>query len=192
MKARLVLLAAMSVVVGLNACGDPTNIQASALTSLDTLSVFALSGTPPSYPSGISLLARQPVRVDGFAVFDVAFDIDADGNAIVYPVKLVVASVGGSRPVGLQRVTTQFDSVTAAPKDGYQTDSAVVLLPGETAVIQSAHNTVGDICQFALNPNIFAKVAVDSVNLTSRTLFLRLGLDPNCGFRSFVEGVPAN
>jgi hypothetical protein len=190
MKARLVLLATMSVVVGLAACGDPTNVKATTSTTTDTLSIFALSGSPPSYPSGIALVSRQPVKVDGFANFDIAFDIDASGNAVIYPVKLVVTSPGGSRPVGLQKVSAPFDQVTEAPKDGYKTDLAVVLAPGETVAIQSPHNTTGDICQFAINPNIFAKVAVDSVNLASRTLYLRLGLDPNCGFRSFAEGIP--
>jgi hypothetical protein len=192
MKARLVLLATMSVVVGLNACGDPTNLQASGINSVDTLSVFALSGTPPSYPSGLNALARQPVRVDGNANFDVAFDIDGSGNAVVYPVKLVVSLPGGSRVVGMQTLATVFDSVTSAPKSGYQTDTAVVLAPGNTLVLQSQHNFSGDLCQFAINGNIFAKVAVDSVDLASRTLFLRLGLDPNCGFRSFVEGLPTS
>jgi len=193
MKARLVLLATTSVVVGLNACGDPTSLRANLITSVDTLSVFALSGTPPSYPSGINLLARQVVRVDGGAAFDVAFDIDADGNAVVFPVKQVVSTPGGSRAIGLQRLLVQFDSVTQAPKTNYQIDTAsFVLTPGTTVVIQAQHNFSGDICQFALNPNIFAKVAVDSVNLASRTVFVRMGLDPNCGFRSFVAGVPTS
>jgi hypothetical protein len=190
MKARLALLAAMSVVVGLNACGNPTNLKASLPTSVDSLSVFALSGTPPTYPSGISLIARQAVRVDGFASFDVALDIDASGNAIIYPVKMVVSSPGGSRPVAMLKVGGIFDQVVEAPKTGYEADSALVLAPGEVVVIQSAHNTSGDLCQFAINPNIFAKLAVDSVNLASRTLFFRLGLDPNCGFRSFATGIP--
>ncbi len=181
----------MAVVVGLNACGDPTSLSASGITSVDTLQVFALSGTPPSYPSGIALLVRQPVRVDGNATFDVAFDIDDSGHAIVYPVNLVVSVPGGSRPVGLQKLATAFDQVTEAPKSGYG-DSSFVVNPGETLVIQSQHNFSGDICQFALKPNIFAKIAVDSVNLASRTLFLRLGLDPNCGFRSFAEGIPTS
>jgi hypothetical protein len=59
-------------------------------------------------------------------------------------------------------------------------------------MVQAAHNSSGDLCQFALNPNIYAKIAVDSINLASRTLFLRLGLDPNCGFRSFVAGIPTS
>jgi hypothetical protein len=192
MNLRLGLLATMSVVVGLNACGDPTSLKASLTTSVDSLRVFALSGTPPSYPSGISILARQPVRVDGNASFDVAFDIDQNGDAIVYPVKLVVSVPGGSRPVAMQKLPLAFDQVEAAPKSGYQSDSAFTMLPGQTVVIQSQHNFSGDLCQFALNPNIFAKFGVDSVNLASRTVYVRMGLDPNCGFRSFAAGIPTS
>lgn len=180
----------MFVVVGLNACGNPTNLKASLPTSVDSLSVFALSGTPPTYPSGIALLARQAVRVDGFASFDVALDIDAAGNAVIYPVKLVVSSPGGSRQVALLKVAGTFDSVADAPKTGYETDSSLVMTPGQVVVVQSPHNTSGDLCQFTLSPNIYAKIAVDSINVASRTLFLRLGVDPNCGFRSFVTGIP--
>jgi hypothetical protein len=192
MKARLALLATMCVVVVLNACGDPTSLKASAATSVDTLFVFALSGTPPSYPSGISLLVGQAVQVNGFAGFDVAFDIDADGNAIVYPIKLVIPSVSGSRAVGLLKLDTPFETVLEAPATGYEFDSAFVASPGETLVIRSQHNFSQDVCQFALNPYLYAKIAVDSVSLASRTIYLKLGLDPNCGFRSFATGVPTN
>jgi hypothetical protein len=192
MKARLAVLATLCVVVVLNACGDPTNLRASSINSVDTLYVFALSGTPPTYPSGVSILGRSAVRVDGFAGFDVAFDIDASGKAVVYPVKLVVRNPGGSRPVGLQKVAGSFETVLEVPSTGYENDSSLVLAPGETVVIQSAHNGTNDICQYALSPYLFAKIAVDSVNLASRTIYLQLGLDPNCGFRAFASGIPTS
>jgi hypothetical protein len=192
MKARLALVAAIAVAAVLNACGDPTSIEASLPTSVDTLSVFALSGTPAAYPSGIAIVGRQPVRVDGFANFDVAFDINAQGNAVIYPVRLVVASPGGSRPVFLQKVAGAFDAVTSAPKTGFTSDTALVMAPGEVVVVQSAHNSSGDLCQFALNPNIFAKFAVDSVSLVSRLIYMKMAVDPNCGFRSFVAGIPTS
>ena len=190
MKGRLAILATMCVAVVLNACGDPTNLRATAFTTVDTLSVFALTGTPPSYPSGVSIVAGQAVRVDGFASFDVALDIDASGRAVVYPVKLIVSSPGGSRPVGLQKVASGFEAVLEAPRTGYGNDASVVVAPGETVVIQAVHNGGGDICQYALSPYLYAKIAVDSVSLASRTLYLRMGVDPNCGFRSFAAGVP--
>jgi hypothetical protein len=190
MKARIAIVATLCVVSVLNACGDPTNLRASLPTGNDTLSVFALSGTPPSFPSGISIIARQAVRVDGFAGFDVAFDIDPTGKPVIYPVRLIVSSPGGTRAVGMQRVSGLFDSVTVAPKTGYHTDSSFVLGLGEVVAIESPHNSSGDLCGFAISPNIYAKFAVDSVNLNTRTLFVRMGVDPNCGFRSFVEGIP--
>ena len=189
MKARLAVIAAGLTAALLSACGDPTALKASLLNSVDTLSVFALSGTPPNYPSGVALVSRQPVHVDGFALFDVAFDINADGNAVIYPVKLIVAS-GSARPVNMQTIAQPFDLVTEAPKTGYQGDSALVAPIGQTIVVQSAHNSAADLCQFAINPNIYAKISVDSVNLASRSIYFRMGLDPNCGFRSFAEGVP--
>src|SRR3954465_12798210 len=111
MKARIAFLATLFGVVILSACGDPTSLKATSFTSVDTLSVFALSGTPPAYPSGISIVARQAVLVNGFAGFDVAFDINANGKAVVYPVKLVVTSLNGARPVGLQKVSGTFETV---------------------------------------------------------------------------------
>jgi len=192
MKARLAVLATMCVAVVLSACGDPTNLKANLLNSVDTLFVYALTGTPPSYPSGVSIVASQAVRVDGFAGFDVALDIDAAGRPVVYPVKLVVASPGTARPVGLQKVAAPFAAVLEAPSAGYNTDASVVLAPGETVVIRSPHNGSGDICQFAVSPYLYAKITVDSVNLDSRILYLRMGIDPNCGFRSFADGVPTS
>ncbi|HEY8832470.1 MAG TPA: hypothetical protein VIM21_08155 [Gemmatimonadaceae bacterium] len=192
MKARLALLATMCVVVLLNACGNVASLKATIPTFVDTLSLWSLSGTPPSYPSGIAITTRQIVRVDGFASFDIALDIDANGNTVIYPVKLVVAVPGGTRAVALQKVPGTFESVLDAPKTGFETDSALVMAVGDVVVVQAPHNGSGDICQFAISPNIYAKLAVDSVNLASRVIYLRMGFDPNCGFRSFADGIPTS
>ena len=192
MKARLAVFAAMCVALVLSACGGPTSLKARLSTSTDSLTVYALSGTPPSYPSGVSLTGRQVVRVDGSGSFDIALDIDSNGNAVIYPVKLVVSTPAGARPVGLQMVAGIFDSVTTAPATGFESDSVLVLTAGQVVAIQSPHNGSGDICQYAISPYLYAKIVVDSVNLTSRTLFVRVGLDPNCGFRSLVDGVPTS
>ena len=192
MKLRLAMFATTCAVVVLNACADPMSIKATSANAFASLSVFALSGTPPSYPSGVAVLGLNAVQVDGFAGFDIAFDIDASGNPIAYPVKLVVNSPTGSRLVGLLKVAQPFESVLEAPKTGFENDLPFVVAPGETLVVQSAHNFSGDLCQFALSPYIYAKIAVDSVNLTTRHIYLQLGLDPNCGFRSFADGIPTS
>ncbi len=190
MKARLALITTMCVVTVLSACGNIASLKATLPTFTDTLSLWALSGTPPSYPSAIAIPTRQIVRVDGLAGFDIAFDIDANGKTVVYPVKLIVATPGGSRPVGIQKIPRSFEDVPAAPTTGFQTDSSLVIGPGEVVVVQSPHNGSGDLCQFSISPNLYAKVAVDSVNLATRVIYLRVGFDPNCGFRSFADGIP--
>jgi hypothetical protein len=192
MKVRLVLVATICVAAVLNACGDPTNIKAQLPTLVDTLSVWALSGSPPSYPSAISIPRRQIVNVSAAASFDVALDINAAGQPVIYPVRLVVSTPGGGRPVGLQKVPGTFETVTAAPRSGYETDSALVVALGETVVVQAPHNIAQEVCQFAISPNLYAKIAVDSVNLASRILYFRLATDPNCGFRSFANGIPTS
>lgn len=192
MKLRLALLATMWAVVGLSACSDPISLTASGATSVDTLSIFALSGTPPAYPNALSIPARRTVPVNGLGGFDVAFDIDAANNVVIYPVRLIV-SLGSAVPqVGMQKVAGTFESIDAAPTTGYKVDSALVVSPGEVVVIEAAHNQDGDICQFALSPNLYAKISIDSVFPATRTIKFRMGFDPNCGFRSFAAGIPTS
>lgn len=186
------LAVAAAAVTLLSACGDNNLFDATAPTIADDYTIFALTGTPPAYPSALDTYFRQPVRVDGSGAFDVAFDIDPSGKVIVYPVKLVVRSLTGERRVGLMRVTGDFDLVTSAPKATYQTDSALVVAPHEVIVIEAARNGSGDACQFALSPNIYTKLVVDTVAVATRTITLKTVMDPNCGFRSFEEGIPKN
>jgi hypothetical protein len=129
--------------------------------------------------------------VDGNASFDVAFDINADGNAILYPVKLIVSSIGGNRPVGLRKVAGTFDSITEAPSGIYQTDTAVVASKGEIVVVEANRGSSGDVCSFNISPNIYTKILVDSIDTASHTITIQTVMDPNCGFRSFATGIPS-
>jgi hypothetical protein len=191
MAFRKLAVAALGVTL-LSACGNDTLFDASTPTVADVYTVFALTGTPPAYPSALDTYFRQPVRVDGSGSFDVAFDLAPDGKVVIYPVKLVVRSLTGDRRIGLMKVTGDFDLITSAPKATYQTDSAVVVAPGEVVVIEAQRNASGDACQFALSPNIYTKMVVDSVATATRTITVQTVMDPNCGFRSFEAGIPKN
>jgi hypothetical protein len=191
MPFRKLTVAALAVTL-LSACGNDSLFNASAPTIADTYTIFALTGTPPAYPSALDTYFRQPVRVDGSGAFDVAFDLDPSGRIVIYPVKLVVRSLNGDRRIGLMKVAESFALVTSAPKGTYQTDSAVVVSPGEVVVIEAQRNRGSDACQFALSPNIYTKLVVDSVAIATRTITVRTVMDPNCGFRSFEEGIPGN
>jgi hypothetical protein len=132
---------------------------------------------------------RAAVRVDGNANFDVAFDVDDAGHAILYPVQKIVSQIGGSRKVGLRKVSGGFSDVTLAPTGTYA-DSIVVASKGDIVIVQAQRNGSGDACQFDISPYIYTKVLVDSIAVDTRTVVLQTVMDPNCGFRSFEAGIP--
>lgn len=186
-KFALALVASASV---LTACGNSQLLQASLPTVQDAYIVFALTGTPAAYPSGLNTYVRSAVRVDGNANFDVAFDIDSSGHAILYPVQKIVSSLSSARHVGLRKVAGTFENVTIAPSGTYA-DSTIVASEGDIVIVQAARNGTGDACQFDISPYIYTKMLVDSIAVDTRTIVLQTVLDPNCGFRSFESGIPA-
>lgn len=193
-KLALGAVAASFIFIG---CDNSNPFAAQLPTAEDVFTIFALTGTPPAYPSGLNTYGRTPTRVDGNASFDVAFDINSDGNAILYPVKLVVSSVSGDRPVGLRLIpgtfdSTTFNSVASAPTGTYQTDTAVVASKGQIVVVEANRGLSGDVCSFSLSQNIYTKIFVDSIDVASHTIMIRTVMDPNCGFRSFEVGIPSN
>lgn len=189
MTSRKLALALIACASMLTACDDPNLLQAQLPTVTDIYDVFALSGTPASYPSGINTYVRTPVRVDGTANFDVAFDIDEQNRVVMYPVQRVVSNIAGTRRVGLRKVPGTFADVTLAPTGTYS-DSSVLASPGEVVIVQSIRNGVNDACQFDISPYIYTKMTVDSLSLASRVIRVSAVLDPNCGFRSFESGIP--
>ena len=190
MTSRKFALAMIASAAILTACDDPDLLRASLPTVEDVYTVFALTGTPAAYPSGINTYVRAAVRVDGSGNFDVAFDIDNQGRAILYPVQKIVSSLSSTRRVGLRKVAGPFDSVTVAPTGTYA-DSVIVASEGDIVVVQSIRNGSGDACQFDISPYIYTKMLVDSIAADTRTIKVQAVLDPNCGFRSFESGIPS-
>jgi hypothetical protein len=190
MNLRKIALGAASATLIFVGCDNSNPFAAQFPTTLDSYLLFALTGNSPAYPSGLNTFSRTATRVDGNAAFDVAFDIDKNGNAILYPVKLIVSSIGGDRPVGLKKVPGKFIDVLSAPTGTYQGDTAVVAGKDEVVVVETYRGGSGDICSFSLSPYIYSKINIDSVNVATRTISISTVLDPNCGFRSFADGIP--
>ena len=188
---RLALAAALVAVITPAACSDPFALKADAKTVVESLAVFALTGTPLGFPAAINTATATLQRVDPSFNFDIAFDIDAQGRAILIPVKLVGGSATASKQVGLQKITSSFDAVTLAPTSGYQYDSVLVLASGESGLVQLNAGT--GQCQVFVNQFLYSKLVIDSVSAPRRAIFFRFVHDPNCGFRALVPGeVPKN
>lgn len=184
-----------AVSFGASACDNPNTTDNLVAVIADTLTVYALSGTPPSYPAAFLASSGAVTRADGGFNFDVAFDINASNQVVVYPQKLVgvpcvvgalnCGGAAGGKPVGLQRVTVAFDSLTRGPTAGYQFDSTFTLTPGQSLAmqVQSASE-----CPLSFSTVSYSKFVIDSIDITRRAIYFRSVINPNCGYRSLVPG----
>jgi hypothetical protein len=165
------------------ACGDTFGLPRAGIENeLETLSVFALTGTPVSSPSGLRLETRSVVRTDQNPVFDFAFDIDADGHVLLLP----TGALRLGRASGALVTATPFDEILVAPDTRYQLDSAVVLDSGTVAIIHSRPIT----CGFGLSARFYAKMRVTAIDLTDRKIDFEILIDTNCGYRGLELGLP--
>ncbi len=183
---RALLAAALLVAAGAAACEDPFAVHASSENFDESFELWALSGTPVAYPSAVLVPQGSAVRLDAAGSFDLAFDIDPDGRLKVYPVNSVVAPVGGSRVVEFQRITGPYNTVVEAPRTGWTQDSVLVVNPGSAFLVKV--NTA--FCLYDVRQYVYAKFYVDSVLTADRRIKLAARINPNCGYRSLLEGVP--
>lgn len=194
MRRRLASASALALIGTIAVGCHDTNLYTSdSPVTTDTLVAYALSGTPGSLPSALAVTYRSTVRVDGSGIFDVGFDFDAQNRIVVSPVRALVSPLLGAPLVGLQLPGGTFDSITRAPNGYYRPDTSVVVTPGQPFVLVTSRPTGSNSCVIDANPHIYAKVVIDSTRpTTTREIFMRVTVDPNCGYKSFVDGIPTS
>ncbi|OLC09616.1 MAG: hypothetical protein AUH41_04815 [Gemmatimonadetes bacterium 13_1_40CM_66_11] len=167
------------------ACGDSFGLQAYRSNVVDTVSLYALSGTPVTKPSGYALL-NGAVRTEQVAYFDFAFDIDTAGRAVLLP----TGALKLGQQSGLQLSTQAFDSLRIAPTANYHLDSAVVVHDSSVVLAHSAQVPCGN----GFLTYYYAKLHVLTIDTTStpngRRIDFAILADLNCGFRGLEPGVP--
>lgn len=168
------------------ACSDPFKLKAQYSNEPFIYSVYGMSGAgPANAPAALDVIGRSAVKVDGTFGFDIAFDFDGHGKILIIPQKLVGTPMTGGRVVALQRISGAYESVMEAPTRNWMLDSAVAVIPGETVGIRLTTAS----CLYQLSSEMVAKIVIDSVK-TGGLIFGRGIINPNCGFRSFAEGIP--
>jgi len=192
MTARIIALAIALLAVA--ACEDVTrSIDATREVAEDTLTVFPLRGSPASAPTALDLLGLRALRVGepnaqcvNFCPYDIAIDTSA-GAALVYPTQLI--QTNPFPDIGLLEAIAPFDSIAEAPTSGYQDTAAVSLTAGETVIVRARNACTGG---FAGRNFFYAKVQLLELGSSSgfRTARFRIRTNPNCGFRSFADGLP--
>jgi hypothetical protein len=191
MQVRLpALIVAVGAVVALNGC-DSTSIKAqfANVDSPNTV-VYALNGTPATFPAALLFRggSSNPVRVDANFLFDVAFDLNATGEVKVYTMRAVASQFVAGHRVGLLTDTTSFANVKFAPTSGYKYDSSMVVPVGRTVLVDVIEQSCSPY--LILGQNIHAKFVIDSVKATTRTIYVHFLANLNCGFTSLGEGLP--
>lgn len=186
-RALLAALAAITAITYMSGCDKATGIKAQFQNLEAKPTVYAMNGTAPTQPAALSVRSVTAVRIDATFQFDLAFDLDAAGAVQVYAIGRVANENVATHRVGMQIGALDFSSTVRAPTGGYSYDSVMALPIGKTLLVdvldQNCTNSF-------LGVNIRAKIGVDSVNTTTRAIFLHVLSNPNCGFRSLNQGEP--
>ncbi|MEP7066347.1 MAG: hypothetical protein ABI889_09965 [Gemmatimonadota bacterium] len=192
MKVRFLVLS-IGVGAAAAACADPLKTKATLATIDDTAAVFALTGAPESAPTAINITFPRAVIATPSENYDVVFDIRHD-SAFAYPPHAISVSL----TAGLQLATEPFDQITKAPTTGYNDTTPQFVKAGDVLLVQStsAQCTTQGV---QARRFIYAKIVIDSIFYdeataphTPRTIWYRLRNDPNCGFISFLDGIPTS
>ncbi len=181
---RLAWVAGLAVSVGI-ACDDSTGLlPPGAPNQVDTATFSALQGTPVPQPSGLDIVTNTVVRTDQGLAFDVAFDLDSTGAAVMKPAGLL----GFQLEPGWRRTNQEFDAITRAPIEDYIVDSTLVLTVGDVFFARSRNSTAG--CGPLGTVPRYGKFHVLDVNIQEKTVRLEFLIDVNCGYRGLEPGFP--
>jgi hypothetical protein len=182
----LVAVAVTAVAACDSATGPDTPYSVYAV---DTQTVYPLNGSFATAPTAYSIFAGAAgqglVRASSSLAFDIAFDMDSSGNAVLKPVRTVASQLAVAHRVGLQISDAAYETISDAPKSGYRYDSTLVVAPNRTVLIESSDPTPCGGGLFS-NPVIYAKLVVLEVNRSAGTLRIRYTGDPNCGKTSLT------
>jgi hypothetical protein len=183
---RALILAGLALSIA--ACKGFTAIDASFQNVTATDTVYALNGGPPNSPNAINFFQGLTDRADQGFGFDIAFDIDKDGNAVIIPARVLATAFSNPSSIGLQRATGTFESITDAPKDGYRADTAMTVAVGEAVLIE-VHDF--NACFNALKgQSYFSKLVFTDVDPVLKRVAFTMTVNRNCGFHSFAPGLP--
>ena len=86
---------AILAAIALVACSDANSIPDATFTNaIDTVVVYAISGTEVFQPSGYAMTQRSSVRVDNSVTADFGYDRTPDGRDVLLPGILQKAHAG--------------------------------------------------------------------------------------------------
>ncbi len=173
------------------ACGDLTRPKATYANARSSYTIYGLTNAPATAFTALNFLSGA-LHANASFLFDVAFDVDATGRAVIYPVRtLAGAPVGTTKRVGMQTISGTFDATRVVPQTGYDTVSVKTVSPGQVVAVELRDGTACFSYSQITSQFLYAKLVVDSINTTAKKIYIRTVVDPNCGYLSVVpDSVP--
>ncbi len=182
---RPAFVAVVAGFVALAGCGDPNLLGPPIFSNtVDTVSVYAASGTEVWLPSGYALTERRPVRLDRSTLTDFAFDIRNGLPVLVPGAKVGQPGSGGVDP-GLKPAAGAFEQIVEAEVNGYVTQEPVEVRPGDVLYVRGR---IPPICFFGLP--VYAKLEVLEIDVERRRVQFQILVNANCGYKGLEPGLP--
>ena len=153
---------------------------ATSVNVIDTVTLYAASGTPVGTPSAYDIQIGARVRTDTSPVFDFLFDMTGTSSKLYPPGALP----GFGRSAALEYAAS-FDGTTTAPTGGWNDTTALAVDSGSVVLVRSRAIN----CSFAV-VFLYAKLQVLAVDTLARTIQFQILNNMNCGYRDLTPGLP--
>jgi len=153
---------------------------------VDTVTLYALQGTPIDSASGFDVTIGLTARTDRQSEeFDIAFDIDDDRGALIF----TTGALGLSVSSAIQSSNRSFGDIVIAPLEGYEPNDTLVVGVDSVFVVRSRATSLGCVFFLGRLPR-YGKFHVLDLNLETRRITLEHLVNVNCGYRGLESGVP--
>jgi hypothetical protein len=167
-------------------CSDPNTLPKPTVSNaVDTLAVYAISGTDVWRVSGYSTAERRVVRLDQSTTADFAYQLTPDGRHILLPGALIGQPGTNGVDPGLQVVDSAFDALTYARTSGYLSADTVEIAVGTVFYLKGR---VSPICYYGYPT--YGKAEILAIDETARAIRFRVLVNGNCGYKSLEPGLP--
>ena len=191
MHSRRSFCALVAAVIGIAlfaACSSTLLPPATLANVVDTVTLYALGGTPLGTPSAYSIAGRTPVRIELGTSFDFTFDFDALGHPVLVPAGVyphLILNDTTTQP-GFQPSAIPFASVTLAPREGYEVINPFTVDNDAVVLARSRFQA----CVYGFQGALYAKLHVLGIDPVARTIRLEILADQNCGYFGLAPGIP--
>lgn len=177
---------AILATAALLACSDANSVPAATFTNvIDTVVVYAISGTEVFRPSGYAMTQRSAVRLDNTTSADFGYDRTPDGRDVLLPGRMLGHPGASGVDPGLQHTDLAFDEITLAESDNYKTLDTVAVAVGDVLYLRSRIPTT---C--FLGVPSYGKVEILQFEAVNRSVKFRVLADLNCGYKGLQPGIP--